>query len=136
MNWPGLTGAGQKFRLRVQYGTERKDYILALSEPYFLDRRLSLGGQLFFTEANYLSTDYDQRHYGFSIEARKPINAYLYATLGYRLQDIDIYNVSTFAPEALQQAMGSTVESEILTSLVYDRRDNTLLTRRVHRVAL
>src|SRR5438067_896341 len=100
-NWPGLTGAGQKFRLRVQYGTERKDFILALTEPYFLDRRLSLGGQVFFTEANYLSTDYDQRNYGFSIEARKPINAYLYATLGYRLQDIDIYNVSTSAPEAI-----------------------------------
>src|SRR5216110_670857 len=129
MNWPGLTGAGQKFRLRVQYGTERKDFILALTEPYFLDRRLSLGGQLFFTEANYLSTDYDQRNYGFSIEARKPINAYLYATLGYRLQDIDIYNVSTSAPEAIQQSKGSTVESEILTSLVYDRRDNPLLTK-------
>src|SRR5438094_18825 len=136
MNWPGLTGAGQKFRLRVQYGTERKDFILALTEPYFLDRRLSLGGQLFFMEANYLSTDYDQRNYGFSIEARKPINAYLYATLGYRLQDIDIYNVSTSAPEAIQQSKGSTVESEILTSLVYDRRDNPLLTRRGQRVAL
>src|SRR5213596_1837345 len=136
MNWPGLTGAGQKFRLRVQYGTERKDFILALTEPYFLDRRLSLGGQLFFTEANYLCTDYDQRNYGISIEARKPINAYLYATLGYRLQDIDIYNVSTSAPEANQQSKGSTVESEILTSLVYDRRDNPLLTRRGQRVAL
>src|SRR5947199_383736 len=136
MNWPGLTGAGQKFRLRVQYGTERKDFILALTEPYFLDRRLSLGGQLFFTEANYLSTEYDQRNYGFSIEARKPINAYLYATLGYRLQDVDIYNVSYFAPEAIQQSKGSTVESEILTSLIYDRRDNPLLTRRGQRVAL
>src|SRR6266699_1019129 len=136
MNWPGLTGAGQKFRLRVQYGTQRKDFILALTEPYFLDRRLSLGGQLFYSEADYLSTDYDQRNYGFSIEARKPINAYLYATLGYRLQDIDIYNVSTSAPEAIQQSKGSTVESEILTSLVYDRRDNALLTRRGQRVTL
>src|SRR5947199_3627949 len=136
MNWPGLTGAGQKFRLRVQYGTERKDFILALTEPYFLDRSLSLGGQLFFTKANYLSTEYDQRNYGFSIEARKPINAYLYATLGYRLQDVDIYNVSYFAPEAIQQSKGSTVESEILTSLIYDRRDNPLLTRRGQRVAL
>src|SRR5213082_1174146 len=95
MNWPGLTGAGQKFRLRVQYGTERKDFILALTEPYFLDRRLSLGGQVFFSEANYLSTEYDQRNYGFSIQARKPINAYIYATLGYRLQDVDIFNVSS-----------------------------------------
>src|SRR2546422_8278401 len=94
MNWPGFTGAGQKFRLRIQYGTQRKDFILALTEPYFLDRRLSLGGQLFFSEANYLSTEYDQRNYGFSVEARKPINAYIYATLGYRLQEVDIFNVS------------------------------------------
>jgi outer membrane protein insertion porin family len=134
MNWPGLTGAGQKFRLRVQYGTERKDFILALTEPYFLDRRLSLGGQLFFSEANYLSSEYDQRNYGFSIEARKPNNAYIYATLGYRLQNVDIFNVDSGASETIQQAKGSTVESEILTSLVYDRRDNPLLTRRGQRV--
>jgi len=55
MNWPSFTGAGQKFRLRIQYGTQRKDFILAVTEPYFLDRKLSLGGQLFYTEANYLS---------------------------------------------------------------------------------
>ena len=93
-NWPGLTGGGQKFRLRLQYGTVRKDFILALTEPYFLDRRLSLSGQLFFTEADYLSAEYDQRNYGFAIEARKPINAYTYVSLGYRLQDVDIFNVS------------------------------------------
>ena len=136
MNWPGFTGAGQKFRLRIQYGTQRKDFILALTEPYFLDRRLSLGGQLFFSEANYLSTEYDQRNYGFSVEARKPINAYIYATLGYRLQDVDIFNVSLGASDVIQQAKGSTLESEILTSLVYDRRDNPLLTRRGQRVTL
>ena len=44
-NWPSFTGGGQKFRLRLQYGTERKDFILAITEPYFLDRRLSLSGQ-------------------------------------------------------------------------------------------
>ena len=47
LNWPNFTGAGQKFRIRLQYGTSRKDVILSLTEPYFLDRRLSLGGQVF-----------------------------------------------------------------------------------------
>src|SRR6266566_1802322 len=136
MNWPGLTGAGQKFRLRVQYGTQRKDFILALTEPYFLDRKLSLGGQLFYSEANYLSSVYDQRNYGFSIEARKPINAYMYASLGYRLQDIDIFNVSSSASALIQSQKGSFVESEIFTSLVFDRRDNALLTRVGQRVSL
>ena len=81
-NWPSFTGGGQKFRLRLQYGTERKDFILAITEPYFLDRRLSLGGQVFYNEANYLSAQYNQRNYGFSFELRKPINAYMYAHPG------------------------------------------------------
>src|SRR5438034_1480772 len=80
-NWPSFTGGGQKFRLRIQYGTQRKDFILALTEPYFLDRRLSLSGQLFYTEANYLSAEYNQRNYGLATELRKPINAYTSATL-------------------------------------------------------
>src|SRR6266705_5178701 len=136
MNWPAFTGAGQKFRLRLQYGTQRNDFVLSLTEPYFLDRRLSLGGQLFFSEATYLSTVYDQRNYGFAIELRKPINAYMYATLGYRLQDVDIFNVDPSASVEIQSQEGSFVESEILTSLVFDRRDNPLLSRRGQRVTL
>src|SRR5712691_7747320 len=136
LNWPGFTGAGQKFRLRIQYGTERKDFILVLTEPYFLDRRLALSGQVFYDEANYLSAQYDQRNYGFAIELRKPLNAYMYATLGYRLQDVDIFNVDPNAAEAIQSQEGSTVESQIFSSLVFDRRDNPLLTRRGQRVTL
>ena len=136
LNWPGFTGAGQKFRLRIQYGTQRKDFILVLTEPYFLDRRLALSGQVFYDEANYLSAQYDQRNYGFAIELRKPINAFIYATLGYQLQDVDIFNVDPSASEAIQSQEGSTVESKIFSSLVFDRRDNPLLTRRGQRVTL
>ena len=58
LNWPNFTGAGQKFRVRIQYGTSRKDFVMSLTEPYFLDRRLSLGGQVFFNEADYYSNVY------------------------------------------------------------------------------
>ncbi|PYJ75998.1 MAG: outer membrane protein assembly factor BamA [Verrucomicrobia bacterium] len=136
LNWPTFTGGGQKFRLRVQYGTQRKDLLLNLTEPYFLDRRLSLGGSLFFTEADYLSSLYSQRNYGFSIEARKPINVFMYASLGYSLQGIDIYNVSSSASVDIQSQKGSQTESRIFTSLVFDRRDNPLLTRTGQRVSL
>src|SRR6478609_8282057 len=135
-NWPSFTGGGQKFRLRLQYGTERKDFVLAITEPYFLDRRLSLGGQVFYTEANYLSSVYDQRNYGISFELRKPITGFTYMTLGYRLEDIDIFNVQAGASEQIRAEEGSTVKSEILTSLVFDRRDNPILTRRGTRISL
>src|SRR5262249_16978145 len=133
VNWPSFTGGGQKFRLRLQYGTERKDFILSLTEPYFLDRRLSLNGQAFYTEANYLSAEYDQRNYGLAFELRKPINAYMSATFGYQLQEIEIFNVAISASDFIQSQKGSFSESKIFGGVVYDSGDNPLLTRRGHR---
>jgi len=133
-NWPSFTGGGQKFRLRLQYGTERKDFILTITEPYFLDRRLALTGQAFYNEANYLSAQYNQRNYGFLVEMRKPINAYMYASLGYTLQDIDIFDVDPSASEFIQSQKGTFVESKVYSSIVFDSRDNPLLSRRGQRI--
>ena len=55
-NWRTFTGGGQKFRARAQLGTQRKDASIELTEPYFLDQRLALGGRLFFDSSNYYSS--------------------------------------------------------------------------------
>ncbi|MEY2491476.1 MAG: outer membrane protein insertion porin family [Verrucomicrobiota bacterium] len=136
MNWPSFTGGGQKFRLRLQAGTQRKDFDLALTEPWFLDRPLALGGTAFFHEANYLSSIYDQREYGFSIEARKGLFPFIYGTAGYRLSEFDIYNVSVNASQLIQDEKGNSLKSQIYGTLVYDRRDNPFLTRTGERVVL
>jgi outer membrane protein insertion porin family len=134
LNWPTFTGGGQKFRLRLQYGTQRKDFSLNIIEPYFLDRRLSLGGQLFYTEADYLSVEYSQRNYGFSFELRKPLTSVMYASLSYQLQNVEIFNVSSGASATIKSQEGTFTESKILSSLVFDRRDNPLLTRAGQRI--
>ncbi|MEY2564744.1 MAG: outer membrane protein insertion porin family [Verrucomicrobiota bacterium] len=136
MNWPNFTGGGQKFRARLQYGTQRKDIVLSLTEPYFLDRRFSLGGEVYFREVNFLSSIYDQRNYGLSLEARKGLSAYVAATIGYRLENIEIYDVSQGASNAILLEQGKTTKSQILTSLSYDTRDNPFLSRRGTRVVL
>ena len=43
MNWRTFTGAGQKFRARIQLGTQTKNASIELSEPYFLDQRSGVG---------------------------------------------------------------------------------------------
>src|SRR5438876_8996950 len=134
LNWPAFTGGGQKFRVRLQYGTQRKDFLLSLTEPYFLDRRLSLSGQLFYSEADYLSVDYNQRNYGFTIEMRKPITSSMYVSLAYQLQDVDIFDVSSGASAFIKSQEGTFTESKILNSIVFDRRDNVLLTRSGQRI--
>ena len=135
-NWPGLTGAGQKFRAKVQVGAQRKDFVVGVTEPYFLDRRFSLGGQVFYSEASYLSSVYDQRNYGFSIEMRKPLFSWVYGVLGYSLQNFDIYNVESGASPQLLAEQGTTTQSMVPASLVWDRRDNPFLTRKGERIAI
>jgi outer membrane protein insertion porin family len=135
-NWPGLTGAGQKFRAKAQVGAQRQDYVVSLTEPYFLDQRLSLGGQIFYSEASYLSNVYEQRNYGFSLEARKPLIAWMYLVLGYTLQNYDIFNVANHVSPAILAEEGTTTKSMVTTSLVWDRRDNPFLTRKGERISV
>jgi len=134
LNWPTFTGAGQKFRAKMQYGTERKDFLLSLTEPYFLDRPLSLGGQAFYSEATFLSAVYSQRNYGFSIEARKPINPFLSIALNYRLEDIEIYDVALGVSQQILDEEGAQLKSQVGASLYWDTRDSSFLTRTGHRV--
>jgi outer membrane protein insertion porin family len=135
-NWPGLTGAGQKFRAKAQIGSSRQDFVVAVTEPYFLDQRISLGGQLFYSEASYLSSVYDQRNYGFSLEARKPLISWMYVVLGYSLQNYEIFNVANHVSPAILAEEGTTTKSQVSTGLVWDRRDNPFLTRKGERISL
>jgi len=135
-NWPGLTGGGQKFRAKAQIGSQRKDFTVGLTEPYFLDKRLSLGGQAFYSEASYLSSVYDQRNYGFSLELRKPIYSWIYGVLGYSLQNYEIFNVSSGVSPLIRAEEGTTTSSMVTPSLVWDRRDNPFLTRRGERISI
>ena len=135
-NWPGLTGAGQKFHAKAQVGSQRQDFVIGLTEPWFLDRPLSLGGQAFYSDASYLSSVYDQRNYGFSLELRKPLFSWVYGVFGYSLQNYDIYNVSTGVSPEIRAEQGTTTKSMISTSLVWDRRDNPFLTRKGERISI
>src|SRR3984893_2608816 len=133
-NWRTFTGAGQKFRARVQLGTQRKDASLELTEPYFLDQRLSLGGRLFYDESNYYSDVYDQRNYGFDIFLRKPITNFLSARLDYTIQEISIYNISSSITNQLDRLIREggerNLESRMTIGLTYDTRDSAFLTRK------
>ena len=136
LNWPSFTGAGQKFRFRIQYGNTRKDVTLSLTEPYFLDRKLSLGGEVFFREADYLSDIYNQRNYGFTIDARKAVLPFTFASLQYGLQKIELFDVSAAASNAILIEQGTTTKSQVQAGLVNDTRDNPFLTRTGHRIGL
>lgn len=134
--WPYFTGGGQKFRMRVQYGTRRKDFVLSLTEPYFMDREISVGGELFYREASFVSDVYDERRFGFELNARKRLGEFLTGRVSYTLQDISVQNVAVDASQTIKDEEGGRVQSKLSAGLTHDTRDSVFLTRRGHRVDL
>jgi outer membrane protein insertion porin family len=133
-HWPDFTGAGQRFRARIQYGTQRKDVILSLTEPYFLDYRLAVGGELFYRDLDFVSNYYNQSDIGGDVFVRKSINSFTYASLTYRLEQIGINNLSSSASDQIAAEAGKKMKSSLTALLDNDTRDSIFLTRTGHRV--
>ncbi|HEY3899000.1 MAG TPA: outer membrane protein assembly factor BamA [Chthoniobacter sp.] len=134
--WPYFTGGGQHFRIRAQYGVERKDFTVSLTEPYFLDQEIAVGTDLFYNEASFTSNEYSERHYGFDITGRKRLTQFLSAKVEYRLEDSGIFDVSDTASTDITQYEHSRLKSQISTTFTYDTRDSVFLTRKGERIDL
>jgi outer membrane protein insertion porin family len=134
-NWPGLTGGGQKFRIRLQGGTQRRDAEVTFTEPWFLDRPISVSYTTYYHQANYLSSVYDEQSYGFAVDVRKALRPYLYASIGYHFEDVDSINVAIDTTPQLRAELGPETKSTTTASLVWDTRDNPFITRRGERIS-
>ena len=54
-----LQGDGQKFRLRLKLGSRSNEARLAIEEPWFLNRRIAAGFEVFREKSDYYSSYYD-----------------------------------------------------------------------------
>ena len=130
LGWPHFTGGGQKLRLRAQAGSSRTDLEMSLIEPWFLNRRLSLGLDLFRHDARYLSDEYDQITTGGSLTLGKPLFTFNRINWIYGLENIDIRNVSTNASELIQEEGGGRLKSYGTMEVIRDTRDSTFVATR------
>jgi outer membrane protein insertion porin family len=136
-NWPRFTGGGQRFRIRGQYGLSRKDFVISLTEPWFLGYKLSVGVEGYYREANFLSSVYDQSNVGFAVQARKQLWRALSAKAEYRLEQVKIFNVDeNDVGIEIEEAEGTYNKSMVMGTLTWDTRDSLFLTRRGELVEL
>ena len=152
-NWPNFTGGGQRFRIRGQYGLQRSDFVVALTEPWFLGQKLSVGVEGYYRNANFLSAVYNQSNLGVAIQARKQLWRALSARAEYRVEQIRIYNINmgnspnnsnllngnsgnVVAWPVIQASEGTYTKSAFTGSLTWDTRDSLFLTRKGELVEL
>lgn len=137
---PPWTGGGQKLKLRLQGGTQRRDVELSFVEPFFLDRQLSFGVDLYQHDSYYYSTEYNQKDTGGRLTLGQPLGQGLggFNRLNYiySLDAFNIYDVSTNASELIQQEAGARTKSAFTLELVHDARDRPFVPTRGNRTSL
>jgi outer membrane protein insertion porin family len=133
MNPWNFTGGGQRFGMNLRAGSERSEFSVSLVEPWFLDQRLALGGELFYRQSTYFSDVYEQTNVGGAIYVRKPLTEKSSLKLEYRLEEIGI-DVSAPAGSQFLPEDGDYIRSAVSLNYLYDNRDSTIITRTGERV--
>jgi len=153
---PTFTGGGQKARLRMQLGTERQDFLLSFIEPWFLDRKLALGVDLYHRDLNFQSIEnlYDEKRTGARLSLTRALwSDFLIGSLSYTIENVGIilndnaqgphivavpipgtdpplydYVVDPGnTPIAILDESGYSLITSVGFSLAYDTRNSTML---------
>ena len=122
-----LAGTGLEARGEVTIGQLRSAVDLSLTDPYFLDRNLVAGIDLFYiTRNNQDIAGFDEQRIGGAIRIGYAINEDLRQAWSYSYVDREIANVSPFASIYIKDQEGRTINSMISQLLTYDRRDSRI----------
>jgi outer membrane protein insertion porin family len=134
-NWPTFTGGGQKLKINAEFGSKRNDYGLSFVEPWFLNRKLSLGMDLY--RQDYAYTDYDIERTGGAVSLGKALPYACRLDFRYRLQkDVltdltdtaDYVDVVTGEPVPFEPE--DAVKSAFRVALTHDTRNNPFIPSR------
>ena len=124
-----LLGKGQELRLGVSIGTLSTTIDLSFTEPYFMDRPMAAGFDIFRTSNDRQAiSNYSDRSVGFSLRAGWAYSEFIRQSARYTLRQTDIYNVQPWASWVVQANAGTSVVSEISETLSWDTRDTRLNT--------
>jgi outer membrane protein insertion porin family len=117
-----LDGTGRGLKLKGELGGKSSFYELAYKDPWFMDKPLFLNASIYKTYRVY--GDFNSKATGFSVSLSKNFWEYWACSLGYNLEQANIYNVSSTASSIVTDQEGTKVTSAISPALARDTRDN------------
>lgn len=140
----GFQGAGQKFRARISIGSLSSQALIGFEEPWLFEQRLTFGTNLYATESEYNSSDYNEKRTGLELYVRRRLFELVEAKLSYKYELVDIFDV--FLPgnsnqpdniaDVFQDAIGEQTVSKFGLTLLRDNRDSFLFTRTGNRTSV
>ena len=120
-----LLGRGQDLNFNFQGSASRQEFKIGFTEPYFMERRLSAGFDLFqVTTDRQTDSSFDERKSGGSLKLGYVLGRDLSQSLKYQLKKTEIRNVDETASTLIKEQEGTNTVSQISQTTVLDKRDN------------
>jgi len=123
-NFPKFTGGGQDLKLWLQIGQTNQGFYLSFTEPYFLDRPVWLGTDLYRWTRDW--DEYDEKRLGGDIRFGRRWEDF---SLGFTVKSERITLSDVTIPSIASQA-GTYWKNSLTTSFEYSRLDSRLLPTR------
>lgn len=122
-----LLGKGQDLRFDVTRAQRKTDGQISFTEPYFMDKDIAAGFDLFSVSTDReTESSYQSESNGIVLRASYDLTEYLRHTLRYSLKSDDITDVSTDSSLYIKEQEGQNTTSLIGQTFLYDKRNNSL----------
>lgn len=122
-----LLGRGQDLALGATVAGERTEFDLSFTEPYFLDRDVSAGIDLFhITRDLQDESSFDQRRTGGGVRIGYPLSEKWRQTFGVRAERNEITDVDLDASRYIREQEGQRDTLAFSQRLTYDGRNSVL----------
>ncbi len=124
-----FVGGGQRLSISGRLGTETTSASIYLHEPWFFDRKISLGNELYYSKSTYMSDFYEQTNYGYGLTLRKAINDLNSFKIEYKIERYEL-EAEPGAPKFFEENCGDFTRSNIRLAYEYDSRDAQITPRK------
>lgn len=120
-----LVGTGIDANANAILAQRRSQIDLSVTDPYFLDRNIVAGTDVFLVQNNNQTiASYDERRVGFTLRAGYEFSDHLRQVWAYSLVERDVYNVQPTASLYVQDEAGQSLLSQIGQTMTLDYRDS------------
>lgn len=120
-----LLGRGQDLNFNFQGSTRRQEFNIGFTEPYFLERDVAAGVDLFqVTRDRQSDSSFDERKAGGGVRLGYTLAPDLRQNLKYQLKRTEIRNVKSDASRFIREQEGKATVSQISQTLTLDKRDS------------
>lgn len=120
-----LVGTGINAGINGVLAQRRSSINASVTNPYFLDRNLIGGADVFLIQTDFLGTEpYNENRVGFDLRLGYNFNEHLRQVWSYSLVDRQVYDIETGASPFILNESGTTVLSQASQVTTLDYRDS------------